>query len=112
MHSVTIPAPVNVVIRGQKKEITFLAFFKELIRNHGDFAQGEDMARRYDRLMKIAEAAEKEGKVVVSLQFMDEDFVHIKNAKKNSSWISPDVNRAYIPFYDALNNASEVKAEV
>lgn len=121
MKIVDVPAPVTVnvvvndggVIKEVSQKMSFFDFLKVVFKGHKAFSQGPDMARLYNKLVDIVEAAEKayvsDGKDNV-VRFEDADFKTVKEAVTGAGWASPDVNRACLPFYDATDKAQDVKA--
>lgn len=110
MQLVPIPDPVDVVlkpvdgegkIREVKKTVTFQEFLTAAFEGFEGFAKGPKMARQYDKIMTVVEAMNGES----SVHFEDADFNVVKDAVKAAAWSHPAVNRACIPFYDAIEKA-------
>ncbi len=113
MRIIDIPEPVTVLLKlrlqtGQRfeetKEVAFTEWLKEVADGYRPFAKSPKNARQYDKIMSIIEAVDSEKQI----QFEDADFEVLKRAAEDADWITPEVNRAYLPFYEALERAQDV----
>lgn len=88
-----------------EQQVPFLQFLQESLDQYADFSKGAKQARQYDQLCRVIEAVNGE-KVV---RFGPADFEVVRSAVEAARWISPKVNRAYLPYYEALEKAQDVK---
>lgn len=110
MRVIDIPAPVTCKLPqrdGSERDVvrTFLTFLDEACGQYEPFAQGAKNGRQYDKLMRIIEACTPDAK---SIQFEDADFEVLVQATEKAQWVTPKVNRAFIPFRDAIERAQRV----
>lgn len=116
MKIVTFPGPVVVSVKvripdggiqAQEIKRTFLDFLTEAFDAYAAFKKGPKAARQYDKIMTLVECKqmelELEKEPTPSIAFEDEDFNVIREAVDHAEWITPSVNRKYIPFYDAMD---------
>jgi hypothetical protein len=112
MKIIDIPKPVeaklkimdNGTVKEITKEISFLAFLSDACDSYKPFASGPKQARQYDKIMNVIESINGEN----SVRFEDADFNILKAAIEEAQWVTPGINRAYIPFYDAIEKAQDV----
>lgn len=114
MKVIDVPKPVKVKLLAKKadniveeveQKITFSEFLIGACEGYKEFAKGPQMARQYNKIMDVVESANG----AKSIQFEDEDFKVVKGAVDSASWNTPNINRSYIPFYDAVDSAEDVK---
>lgn len=110
MHIITIPKAVEVTVKKrlmgtqplEKSEtVTFQKFLIYACEGYALFAKGPKQARQYDKLMGLIEKMKPKAKTVA---FEAGDYEILEGAVKSAEWGVPDVNRQYIPFYDAFEN--------
>ena len=115
MRIITIPEPVEITVRKrimgeaalEKSEIvSFQKFLTFACEGYEKFSKGPKMARQYDKMMDWIENIDEEQKTV---NIEGDDYEVLKGAVDSAQWGAPDVNRQYIPFYTAFENAETVK---
>ena len=114
MKVIDIPEEVEVKYRvktsegsieQRKEKVKFTKFLSDCCDMYQAFAKGPKMARQYGKIMDKIESVNGDK----SVSFEDSDFEVVKGAVENASWITPDINRAYVPFYDAVDKAQDVQ---
>ena len=107
-----IPEPVEIVFKAREKgqedkaeEVEFPKWIGYVCGGYEPFRKGPEQGRTYNRIMNTVEKLEDGAKNIV---FEDADFKILKLAAKDAVFGSPDVNRSYVPFYDALDNAQDI----
>lgn len=115
MHVIMMPPPVEItvikkLITGEQLErseiVTFPKWLVYVCEGYQKFAKGPKQARQYDKLMGIIERIKPKAKTVA---FEAGDYEILGGAMVAPEWASPEINRQYIPFYDAFENAEVVE---
>ena len=115
MKVLAIPAPVKATIPvGQaqggailsEREVTFPRFLRECIKMNDVFKTGPKNARTYKSLCEILDAVTPEQ---IEISFGDDDFLKIKASVDRASWMTPEINAAYVPFYDAVDAVKDIQ---
>ncbi len=115
MRVITIPEQVEITVRKrlmgaetlEKSEVvSFQKFLMYSCEGYEKFAKGPKQARQYAKLMDVIDTMDEVKKTVV---FEQGDYDILKGAVDSAQWASPDVNRTYIPFYKAFEDAADVK---
>ena len=111
MKIIDFPEPVTFKIPttqgDQEFTVPFIEFLKTAMAGHEVFKTGPEMARKYGQIMDVIEAVNGEKEI----RFGPSDYDLVAAAVKTAGWIHPDANRAYIPFYDAVEKARDVTTE-
>ncbi len=115
MQVLTIPPDVTKVptqIRGPQglvgvveRDYSFAFFLMEALKMNELFHKGSVNARLFNKLMTILESVEADQK---EIQFEDEDFKKVKDSVAQADWATSTMNRAFIPFYDAVDAVKNV----
>lgn len=111
MKIIEIPEPVKlpykVAVDGKLEDKTQESSMPEFLASccggFEKFASGPKMARQYGKIMDKIESVNGEK----SVAFEDQDFAVVRDAVNAARWRTPQINRAYLPFYDALESATE-----
>jgi hypothetical protein len=118
MKVVTIPQDVRVSfprktaagIEYVDEERGISVFLKQAVDSHQPFSKGHVNALTYQKLIKVIDGITPES---AEIWFEDEDFKKLQEAIGTVEWITPAINAAYIPFYEAVKNArTEVNVKV
>lgn len=80
---------------------TMKDFLQASFDNFDQFAHGHVNGRLYDKLCKVLDAGPRDGE----FWFEDDDFKKVQDAVKGATWFDAKINRAYLPFYDAVEVA-------
>ena len=89
------------IVEEKTEEVSFYGFLKSCLGMYEKFRKGPEMGRKYDKVMIVVEVAE-EAKTA-EIMFEDERLELLKGAVDDSSWQTNDINRAYLPYYDAVD---------
>lgn len=100
----TISVKRNGFVQTVKKETDFKAFLSESLSGFELFKKGSVNARLFNKLMLIIEEITP---TQIEVKFEDEDFKKVKDAVAVADWLSADINRTFIPFYDAVETAKD-----
>lgn len=109
MKVITVPAPVIIELpklEGQaihtvKESRTIFQFLEECFSMNTLFSKGHVNALLYIKLNKILKESEEK----TEIWFEDEDFKKVLASTAGASWLTAKINAAYIPFYDAVEQA-------
>jgi len=111
---IDVPKPVKLklltkrssdILEEVERPFTFSQFLIGACEGYKAFATGLKMARQYNKIMDIVESINNKK----SVQLEDDDFGVVKAAVEAASWTTPSINRSCIPFYEAVENAEDVK---
>lgn len=110
MRVITTPSPVKIElprVTGKTvdfvdSEVSFQTFLQECLDSYDIFSKGHVNALLYAKLSKIITDSDKK---TGELWFEDEDFKKLEAAVSVAKWITPKINAAYIPFYEAVKTA-------
>lgn len=115
MKIITIPAEVTIhipyrdsatnAINEVAQTSTFVHFLKQICNIYEGFTKGPRQARVYNKIMDILDSTAPNA---LSISFEDEDYKILQGAVDTAAWVSPKINRAYIPFYTAFEKAETV----
>jgi hypothetical protein len=107
---ITIPPPVTVglpKLNGQVMEFvdtprTIQQFLQECFDSFEVFSKGHVNALLYQKLTSVLKDTDP---AKWELWFEDEEFKKVLDSMAAVSWMSPKINVAYIPFYEAVKAA-------
>jgi hypothetical protein len=110
MRVVTIPEKVTIelprkagnVIEFYKEDRTLVRFLQECFDAFDTFSKGHVNALLYKKLTEILRDSDPEKR---ELWFEDEDFKKVEAAVGAVVWLTPKMNMAFIPFYEAVKTA-------
>jgi hypothetical protein len=99
-----IPVDNGSGVEEQQKTLTFADFMKACLETHTPFNSGLSAARQFDKLMTVAETLDGHK----SFRLDDADYDVFCEAMQGAKWVNPRINRACLPFYEAVEKATEV----
>jgi hypothetical protein len=114
MKVVTVPPPVKVLVPTGRAEggstlservVTFALFLRQCIKMNDIFKRGPKNARTYKRLCAIFESVIPEQ---TEISFSDDDFLNVKASVDMATWLTAEINAAYVPFYDAVDAVKDI----
>lgn len=101
---ITVPTKSGNQIELKQVEKTFTNFLVDACESYQEFAKGPRQARQYDKIMRVIEACNGNK----TIQFEDADFDVLKDVVDRAPWLTPNINRSFMPYYEALEKAQSV----
>ena len=113
MKVIEIPEPVQLPykvaiedtgkVEDRTQKSTLPEFLTACCEGFEKFAAGPKMARQFGKIMDKLESVNGDK----SVAFEDVDYSVVRDAVNATKWRTAAINRAYLPFYDAVENATE-----
>jgi hypothetical protein len=113
MRILVVPKPVRVpmlirqkdgTIQRTEDEVTFVDFLKIACQNFDGFCYAKNLPILKKILAVLNAGPKQEGPHMV-LHFSEGDYKNLCDAVRGSKWLTPEVNLAYDPYYEAVYTA-------
>ena len=88
--------------------VPFKKFASQCCKGYAKFAEGPEMGRQYMKIMRMVDRLEDKDKTFT----LEDDRMRLfQEAVKAAKWSHPEVNAAYLDFYEAVSEAQDVRAK-